>query len=210
MKNFLFLFALLVSGSGLKAQISTFDIDQKTLVYINYMPGDGPGYDYDYSDPSEFNFQYNDLLEVGAILPVWKKLNANIGIGSTLNFQEPELFNRSQYSVDYSPKMGKGFHLKTGISYSLQVGNFQIMPNIGVVWNKEVSYYWAWMPNDETYQLAENYSDLWGVFDAGVDVVYNNFLIGLTVTDLGDYYDNYLGLGIKLGYALTKKSKMNF
>ncbi len=154
MKNFLFLFALLVSGSGLKAQISTFDIDQKTLVYINYMPGDGPGYDYNYSWPSDFTYQWNDLLEVGAILPVWNNLNANVGIGATLGHQDAELWQIADYNPGTYPTMGTGLHLKSGVSYSLQIGGLQIMPNVGVVFNTETGYYWERL-GENAYQLTE-------------------------------------------------------
>lgn len=207
MKN---LFTLLVGLTtfGLQAQISTFDLDQSTLVYINYMPGE-PGYEYNYNEPYDFAYQYNDLIEVGAIIPLWQRLNANVGIGATFNFQEPELFSRQTYSTDADGYMGSGLHLKTGLSYSLQIGNLKIMPNLGVVFNTEKNFYWRELSED-LYELTENYTGLWGVFDAGIDVVYKDILIGLTYTDLGGYYSNYGNVGIKLGYAFKNKSKMNF
>lgn len=202
------LFVLVVSSFGLTAQISTFDLDQKKFIYINYMPGNS-GYDYDYSNPYDFSDQWNSLFEVGAILPVRNKLNANVGIGSTLGFQDAELFQRSTFDPGFYGYMGNGIHLKTGLSYTLQISAFQIMPNVGMIWNTESNYYWEWMPND-TYQLTEGYSGLWGVFDAGIDVVYKDLIVGLTYTDLGWYYKNYSNVGIKIGYALNKKDKMKF
>ena len=198
---------LLVSSFCLKAQISTFNIDQSTLVYINYMPGE-PGYDYDYNDAYEFIYQSNDLLEFGVILPVWKKLNANIGLGATFNFQEPELWSDS-YDYVYAT-MGKGPHLKTGLSYSLAIADFKILPNVGVVWNTEAYYSSVSAGTGDLNRISLEETYLMGVLDAGVDVVYKNVLIGLTLTDLGGYYYNYAGIGIKLGYAFKQKSKMNF
>jgi hypothetical protein len=206
MKNLLTLLVGLTTF-GLQAQISTFDLDQSTLVYINYMPGE-PGYDYDYNNAYEFVDQANDLLEFGVILPVWKKLNANIGLGATFNFQEPELWSDS---YDYvSATMGKGPHLKTGLSYSLAIADLKILPNVGVVWNTEAYYYSEFAGTGDLYEITSGDTYLWGVFDAGVDVVYKNILIGLTLTDVGAYYYNYAGFGIKLGYAFKQKAKMNF
>ena len=208
MKNLLTLLVGLTTFS-LQAQISTFDLDQSTLVYINYMPGE-PGYEYNYNEPYDFEYQYNDLIEVGAIIPLWQRLNANVGIGATFNFQEPELFSRQTYNpFNSNAWMGSGLHLKTGLSYSLQIGNLKIMPNLGVVFNTEKGFYWRELSED-LYELTEDYTGLWGVFDAGIDVVYKDILIGLTYTDLGGYYSNYGNVGIKLGYAFKNKSKMNF
>jgi hypothetical protein len=208
MKNLLTLLVGLTT-LGLQAQISTFDLDRSTLVYINYMPGE-PGYEYNYNYPSDFANQWNDLIEVGAIIPLWQRLNANVGIGATFNFQEPELFSRQTYSpTDPFDYMGSGLHLKTGLSYGLQIGNLKIMPNLGVVFNTEKSFYWERL-SDDLYELTEGYTGLWGVFDAGIDVVYKDILIGLTYTDLGWNYSNYNNIGIKLGYAFKNKSKMNF
>ena len=208
MKNLLTLLVGLTTF-GLQAQISTFDLDQSTLVYINYMPGE-PGYEYNYNEPYDFENQWNDLIEVGAIIPLWQRLNANVGIGATFNFQEPELFSRQTYNPSNSNAwMGSGLHLKTGLSYSLQIGNLKIMPNLGVVFNTEKGFYWRELSED-LYELTEDYTGLWGVFDAGIDVVYKDILIGLTYTDLGGYYSNYGNVGIKLGYAFKNKSKMNF
>jgi hypothetical protein len=192
-----------------KAQISTFDLNQSTLVYINYMPGE-PGYDYDYTSPSEFDYQYNDLIEVGIILPVWKKFNANIGVGTTYNFQDPQIFSPTNYDYNVSSTFGQGLHLKTGLSYSLKSGNLKIMPNLGILWNTEANYGSVQVGNFGNYVIENTYLGTWGVFDAGIDVVYKNILVGLTFTDLGNYYNNYTGLGIKLGYSFTKKSKMKF
>jgi len=190
-----------------KAQISTFDLNQSTLVYINYMPGE-PGYDYDYTSPYDFSNQWNDLIEVGIILPVWKKFNANIGVGTTYNFQGPELFAPTDYVFNQSSVFGQGLHLKTGLSYSLKLGNLKIMPNLGILWNTEA--YYGSTQSGSNYVIESSDTYLWGVFDAGIDVVYKNILVGLTYTDLGSYYDNYAGVGIKLGYSFTKKSKMKF
>lgn len=208
MKNLIVLLVGLTTF-GLQAQISTFDLDQSTLVYINYMPGE-PGYEYDYSSPYEFAYQLNDIIEVGAILPIWRKINANVGLGATLNFQEPELFQSTTYDTGIYSTMGKGVHLKTGLSYNLAVAGFKILPNIGMVWNTEAYYYSQSTGTGDNYRITSGDTYLWGVFDAGIDVVYKNILIGLTYTDLGGYYDNYANVGFKLGYAFKKKSKMNF
>jgi hypothetical protein len=189
-----------------KAQISTFDLNQSTLVYINYMPGEQE--EYDYNDPSDFDYQFNDLIEVGIILPVWKKFNANIGVGTTYNFQGPELFAPTTDAYYPDSPFGQGLHLKTGLSYSLKLGNLKIMPNLGILWNTEAYYIPAQSGSNYVLERGDTY--LWGIFDAGIDVVYKNILVGLTFTDLGNYYNNYPGLGIKLGYSFTKKSKMKF
>lgn len=208
MKNLLTLLVGLTTF-GLQAQISTFDLDQSTLVYINYMPGE-PGYEYDYSSPYEFSGQFNDLFEVGAILPIWRKINANVGLGATLNFQEPELFQSTTGNPGIYSTMGKGLHLKTGLSYSIAVAGFKILPNIGMVWNTEAYYYSESTGTNDNYRITSGDTYLWGVFDAGIDVVYKDILIGLTYTDLGWYYDNYLNVGFKLGYAFKKKTNMKF
>ena len=206
MKNLLTLLVGLTTF-GLQAQISTFDLDQSTLVYINYMPGE-PGYEYNYNSPYDFQDQYNDLIEVGAIIPLWQRLNANVGIGATFNFQEPELFSDSYDYVNAT--MGKGPHLKTGLSYSLAIADFKILPNLGLVWNTEAYYYSDYSGTGDLYEITLGEKYLQTAFDAGVDVVYKNILVGLTYTDLGGFYSNYSNVGIKLGYAFKKKSKMNF
>lgn len=205
MKNLLTLLVGLTTFS-LQAQISTFDLNQSTLVYINYMPGE-PGYEYNYNEAYDFAYQFNDLLEIGAVLPVWKKFNANVGLGATFNFQEPELWSESYDNIDVV--VGKGVHLKTGLSYSLAIAGFKILPNVGMIWNTE-AYYGSVPTTDDRYRITPGDTYFWGVFDVGIDVVYKNILIGLTYTDLGEYYDNYNGVGFKIGYAIKRKSNMNF
>jgi hypothetical protein len=60
------------------------------------------------------------------------------------------------------------------------------------------------------YVYKESYRGAWAIFEAGVDISYKNYLFGLTYTDLGNYFENVLPIGIRVGYGFTKKKKLKF
>jgi hypothetical protein len=234
-KNVLLVIFALLTTSGLKAQISSFDIaEKKAVVYLGWTPGYGETEGQQY--PRNFANQNTDWIEVGAHYSVWRGLNINAGISMNVNFQSiedmgliysdriqrPDFFGdmRSPQSLygggypdDEEILQMRGTIVNAGISYTFGKGSFQFIPafglSIGQEWNV---YYWPTAIDgaDQTYVHEYKREGMRGNPYLNLDIVYKNYLFGIHSNFKYQHNKDVVSLAIGYAFPLKNQSKMNF
>ena len=208
MKNILTVFlALLILPTISYGQIKSFNLNKVDYLYLSYTPGDGPGYSFDYTDKYDFLYQYNDLIEIGGIVNIWKGLNANIGFGFATNFQDIDLFDYPQSNnADYIYNQLRGIMPNLGLSYNVGYKNIVLLPFANTIIGQEWEVFDYYDGTWNRYTLGEDDRGPYQTFEFGLDIVYRNVLMGISFQNVDYYYDNILPVTLRVGYAFERKN----
>lgn len=207
-----YLFALLILPIIGFSQIKTFNLKKVDYIYLSYTPGDGPFYTYDYNSTSDFLYQYNDLIEFGGIVNIWKGLNVNVGLGFITNFQDIDKFEYPQSNNgSYGYSQLRGVMPNIGLSYSLGYKNILLIPFANTIIGQEWEVFDYYDDTWNRYTIGEDSRGPYQTFEFGLDLVYKNYLLGVSFQNVDYYYENILPVTLKVGYGFERKNiKANF
>lgn len=208
MKNKLTVFlALLILPTISYGQIKSFNLNKVDYLYLSYTPGEGPGYSFDYTNSYDFLYQFNDLIEIGGIVNIWKGLNANIGFGFATNFQDIDLFDypQSNNADNYYSQL-RGIMPNLGLSYSVGYKNIVLLPFANTIIGQEWGVFDYYDGTWNRYTLGEDDRGLYQTFEFGMDIVYRNVLMGISFQNIDYYYDNILPVTLRVGYGFERKN----